>query len=255
MIQTKCITNKKLYAAVRSSSRPIPTKEYTWPNVDKKSIFKALTRNHKSKCSGTIKQFRWLILTHSLPVRARLAKMSMNVPNFCPICGIRETIVHRISECTESKLVIQWLRHTWQAITQETIPKSEDPVWITNLPTTKFPIQLAAIIDITMYRCWLNRNKHAFQPDRVKSSHEMILDVARNLNIHIRAKLYQDDLAYEKAIYYDRAPPPLSKWTTIWKQIRSLSSLSPPWALLQAQTGRMQLYSWLHNPTRITEKF
>ena len=164
LLGTDRATNKLLYKALRSSCKAVPTKPYRWPDIDHATLGKAFYRNHQSHCAGSVKQFRWLILTHSLPVRARLVKMSMPIQPSCPICGVTETIVHRVSECTQSRLVIQWISHTWRSMTQEVLPIRDSMFWVKNLPESQFHTQIAELIDVALYRCWINRNKHVFQP-------------------------------------------------------------------------------------------
>lgn len=125
----------------------------------------AFLSNNDSKLGAKVKQTRWLILTHALPVRSRLHKFNNKIENNrCPFCPLKETIRHCIFRCNNIKHIWEWFNKLWQALTTDTLPNTNNYDWIYNNIKTNYEVELKQCCDIIIHRIWINKNKKKFNP-------------------------------------------------------------------------------------------
>ena len=249
------MSNKDYYMAMRSIVPRDKKKIYKWPNINQEVLEQAFTNNHQGKERANVRQTRWLVLTHSLPVRSRLHKMNTKMTVRCPTCNYNETIRHCLYTCTINAPIWDWFRKIWKMITHERLPNMHSNYWISNNIQSSYSTQLREICNIITHSIWINRNKIIFHNKEVLSIHAMIFNIATQWNIHIRAQLHTEKIKHEQAIYYGRVFTPEKGWQPIWERIQAIQLSTKVWSLLQATIGDTHTTTLLYNEfSQYTEK-
>ena len=241
------MNNKDYYVAMQSLKPRGKKKEYKWPNIAQHTIQQAFKSNHKGNESANIRQTRWLVLTHSLPVGSRIHKMNKKLTDQCPFCNQKETIRHCLYTCQNIAPIWQWFAQMWKAITDETLPNMTNNNWICNNIQSKSPTQLREICNIISHSIWLNRNKKIFHNKELLNTTAMICNVTTRWNIHIRAQIHTDKMKHEQAIYYNQTLTSQMGWNIIWQRIQNNNGNTKEWTLLRATTGDTYTTALLHN--------
>jgi hypothetical protein len=248
--------NKDYYAAVHKNNNnntKSKIKQYTLFHDNEKKKHEAFKNNHHSNLSGNIRQTRWLVLTHSLPVCQRMHKMNPQWDNKCPACGQIETIRHCLISCQRVQPIWQWFRKIWHTITTQPLPLMHDDVWLTNTFSCQFQIELTEVNDIITHILWTNRNKLLFNNKQALNEPQLIQTMATAINTHIRkmtqkqASLYDIHMMQKR----DQETTYLKTWTVLWARIRDQDVDDSNWRLLQATEGEHYCALLLHNPLHI----
>lgn len=245
IVTTSEITNARIYEAIVSCNNAKLPKPTRWTSVTEAQCEAAFTRNHSSGCGGMVKQFRWQILNHCLPVKGRLHYMGMIPTDNCPICMQIEDIRHRIQECYEVRRIIRWITTLWWRLTQEQLSPATDMKWVLNTHPSRYQKELAEIIDVCMYRAWLNRNQHVYRPQSAMPTGPLLLEIAKQLNVYIRAHRYIERIKQYGAVYPNIRPVTWSNWDRIWHQIQQLPQGDRGYAFLRATKAQEEVHSWL----------
>ena len=241
------MSNQDYYVARRSLTPTEKKKVYKWPDITDNMLKQAFISNHRGNESASIRQTRWLILTHSLPVGSRLHKMNRQVAKYCPSCQSKETIRHCIYTCEKSKRIWRWFINVWGNITTDCLPNIHNNEWICNSIESEHPTQLREVCNIITHCIWINRNKKIFNTREALDTQAMIHNIATRWNIHIRAQIHIIKMRHEQAIYYGRTFPAEVGWQILWQRILAIKSDSNDWALLQATTGDTHCAALLYN--------
>ena len=241
------MTNKDLYTAVVNRTPPLRKKKYKWPQIPQKRWAKAQTLNYKGNEGASIKQTRWCVLNHCLPVNSRLHKMNKDIASQCRGCSLKETIRHCLFTCTKVVPIWNWFQNTWNSITKDTLPPMQSMGWVCNDIKSEFPEQLREISNIISHRIWLNRNKRTFNNKECLNVQAMIMDISKLWNNHIRAQMYMQKLKQEKAILYGQSYRPEVGWKILWVRINMWPDNSKPWLALRATIGDALVQTTLHN--------
>ena len=253
--QISKMKNKDYYSAVQSWNKKLTIKKYKWPNIAPKRLKEAFLHNHRGRVGASIKQTRWLVLTHCLPVGSRLHKINNQVDKKCPNCNVKETIRHCLFTCTTIHYIWAWFKYTWEAITADEISGLDTDDWICNDHESAFPEQLRETINIIIHRIWINRNKKKFNSkELIRRRPAMLIDIAAHWNRHIRAQLHQQKMRQEQAIFYRQTIPYVKGWKTFWQRIRHVPPIYNEWARLQNTEGDYYTQLLLHNPVSIYNK-
>ena len=253
--QISRMTNKDYYIAVQSWNKKPTIKQYKWPNIGPKRLKDAFIHNHHGRVGASIKQTRWMVLTHCLPVGSRLHKINNQMDKKCPNCNAKETIRHCLFTCTAIHYIWAWFKHMWESITADDISDLDADEWICNDHESSFPEQLRETINIIIHRIWINRNKKIFNNrELIRRRPAMLIDIAAHWNRHIRAQLHQQKMRQEQAIFYRQTTPYVKGWKTLWQRILHVPPIYTEWARLQNTEGDNYTQLLLHNPIHTYNK-
>jgi len=84
---------------------------------------------HAVWSSEDIKSIWFMVIHDLIPTNDRLAKIQRSESNQCPHCNQPDTLIHRLTECSEGTDIWKWTRFR-KAIILRTDPQHIQPEWI-----------------------------------------------------------------------------------------------------------------------------
>ena len=76
--------------------------EKLWPRADRQAIWKNLTETPKSDANIAV----WYkVINDIIPTNERLHRISMAPTDICKECNNKDTLLHQLTECGESKAI------------------------------------------------------------------------------------------------------------------------------------------------------